>query len=37
MGMDVIHWGMQYPHLQKIPNYRPTGPSACFVYGTTVM
>jgi hypothetical protein len=37
MEMDVTHWGMHYSHQQKIPNYCPTGSSAGFVYGTTVV
>jgi hypothetical protein len=35
--MAVIHWGMCYPHQQKIPKYCLTVSAGGFEYGTTVV
>jgi hypothetical protein len=33
--MDVIHWGMYYPHQQKMLKYCPTASSGSWVWNNS--
>jgi hypothetical protein len=37
MGIAVIHWGIHYPHQQKIPKYCLTPSSGGCENGTTMV